>query len=34
MPKHKIEDYKISAVHYYIENETSFTEILSIMEIN
>jgi len=32
MPKHKSEDYKISAVHYYIENETSFTETCRIFK--
>ena len=32
MPKHKSEDYKISAVHYYIENETSFTETSRIFK--
>ena len=27
MSKHKSEDFKISAVDYYIENDTSFAEI-------
>ena len=26
MSKHKSEDFKISAVEYYIENDTSFAE--------
>ena len=28
MPKHKSEDYKISAVQYYIENGTSFEKTI------
>lgn len=26
MPKHKSEDYKISSVKYYIDNNTSYAE--------
>ena len=32
MSKHKSEDYKISAVQYYIENETSFAETCRIFK--
>ena len=32
MPKHKSGDYKISAVQYYIENETSFAETCRIFK--
>lgn len=32
MPKHQSEDYKISAVHYYIENDTYFTETCRIFK--
>ena len=32
MSKHKSEDYKISAVQYYIDNDTSFTETCRIFK--
>ena len=30
MPKHKGENYKISAVEYYLENDTTYTETCNI----
>ena len=30
MPKHKSEDYKLSAVQYYLENEISYAETCRI----
>ena len=32
MSKHKSEDFKISAVDYYIENDTSFAETCKIFK--
>ena len=32
--KHKTEDYKISAVKYYINNEISMDEVCEIFECN
>jgi transposase len=32
MSKHKSEDFKISAVDYYIENDTSFAETFKIFK--
>lgn len=32
MPKHKSEDYKISAVQYYIDNNTSYAETCRIFK--
>lgn len=32
MPKHKSEDYKLSAVQYYLENEISYAETCRIYE--
>ena len=30
MPKHRSEDYKITAVQYYLENNTSYVETCEI----
>ena len=30
MPKHKSEDYKLSAVQYYLENDVSYVKICKI----
>ena len=32
MSKHKSEDYKITAVKYYLENDTSYTKTCGIFE--
>ena len=32
MPKHKSEDYKISAVQYYLENDTTYAETCIIFK--
>ena len=32
MPKHKSEDYKITAVKYYLENDTTYAEICRIFK--
>ena len=32
MPKHKGEDYKVSAVEYYLENKTSYVKTCEIFK--
>jgi transposase-like protein len=32
MPKHKSEDYKLSAVQYYLENDVSYVETCEIFK--
>jgi hypothetical protein len=32
MPKHKSEDYKLSAVQYYLENDVKICEIFKCSE--
>ena len=34
MPKHKSEDYKISAVQYYLDNNTTYANTCKIYKCN